>query len=191
MIDKMTWKDRFWWWAFSKTLLGLFAHGHRVGNRYVRERMLRTTVATITFRDTTQPDAYTREELYAMLRLLRHHEEIQNWRVPEPIRCAYCFHSTAADGNGHCPICISRADNCERHSQSLTEEWRRAVNRETRPADRDRTLDLPLMLSIRVCTLDRDHEGVCNGEPRFDCVEAACNRALARSKIASGLCGND
>jgi hypothetical protein len=40
--------------------------------------------ATLIFRDTRQPDDYSREELVAMLETVRRHEKLQGWRVPEP-----------------------------------------------------------------------------------------------------------
>ena len=39
---------------------------------------------TLTIRDTTIPDAYSREELLEMVQTVRRHEKIQEWKVPEP-----------------------------------------------------------------------------------------------------------
>lgn len=38
---------------------------------------------TITIRDKRKPDGYSREELCEMLALVRRHEKLQDWRVPE------------------------------------------------------------------------------------------------------------
>jgi hypothetical protein len=39
---------------------------------------------TVTYRDTRQPNGYSREELLGMLENVRRHEAIQGWKVPEP-----------------------------------------------------------------------------------------------------------
>lgn len=39
---------------------------------------------TLTFRDMSAPDGYSREELVHMLDTVREHEVRQGWRVPEP-----------------------------------------------------------------------------------------------------------
>lgn len=39
---------------------------------------------TLTVRDKREPDNYSREEIYAMLRTVRSAERIQQWHCPEP-----------------------------------------------------------------------------------------------------------
>lgn len=39
---------------------------------------------TLVVRDKREPDNYSREELYAMLRTVRRTERLQNWTCPEP-----------------------------------------------------------------------------------------------------------
>jgi hypothetical protein len=38
----------------------------------------------LTYRDTRQPNAYSREELVEMLRAIRENEKWMGWKVPEP-----------------------------------------------------------------------------------------------------------
>lgn len=53
-------------------------------NRRTRTWLLGEHELTFTWRDTRQPDGYSREELYRMLKLVRDHEHLQEWRCPEP-----------------------------------------------------------------------------------------------------------
>lgn len=39
----------------------------------------------IIIRDTTQPEIYSREEVYSMLRLVRQNESRMGWKCPEPV----------------------------------------------------------------------------------------------------------
>jgi len=39
---------------------------------------------TLVVRDKREPDNYSREEIYAMLRAVRRAERLQNWSCPEP-----------------------------------------------------------------------------------------------------------
>lgn len=53
-------------------------------NRKWQIRRFGPIEATLTMRDTSKPDAYSREELLEMLATVRKHEAIQGWKVPEP-----------------------------------------------------------------------------------------------------------
>lgn len=53
-------------------------------NRKWQVRTFGPVEVTLTFRHTSMPDAYSREELLEMLDTVRKHEAIQGWKVPEP-----------------------------------------------------------------------------------------------------------
>lgn len=53
-------------------------------NRRYRQFMSGPFEVTITYRDTREPDGYSREELLEMLETVRKHEASQGWKVPEP-----------------------------------------------------------------------------------------------------------
>lgn len=95
-----------------------------VGNRTIYLGIKNTKEVTITVRDMSKPDAYSREELLKMLRTIREHEEIMQWSVPEAIRCIYCGHCSPTDENGYCPV-TSIINNqrvkclCFRHDNGL------------------------------------------------------------------------
>lgn len=78
---------RNWWkrlrflWAMSKVVPTQWSI---VGNRSIEKGVVDGIEVTITIRNTLQPDAYSREELYQMFELIRKHEKIQGWRVPDP-----------------------------------------------------------------------------------------------------------
>lgn len=55
-------------------------------NRQVRTVMLGSTEVTVTLRDTKEPDAYSREEIYRMFQTVRENEQRMGWKVPEPTR---------------------------------------------------------------------------------------------------------
>jgi hypothetical protein len=57
--------------------------GKRCANRFEQTVTLKDREITLIVKDTTQPDGYGREELYEMLELIRKHERIQGWKVPE------------------------------------------------------------------------------------------------------------
>jgi hypothetical protein len=56
-----------------------------VGNRRIYTFKLEPLEITVTSRDTTEEDGYSRVELYNMLKLIRTNEVVQQWRVPEPV----------------------------------------------------------------------------------------------------------
>jgi hypothetical protein len=58
------------------------AVGVCANRRWVRGMADRTEV-TVTYRDTTQPDGYSREELVGMLKTIRKHEREMDWKVPD------------------------------------------------------------------------------------------------------------
>lgn len=66
------------WWREPQASAGGVAN--RVWLRWCRNGM----EITLHHRDTRKPDGYSREELLLMLWVLREHERIQGWRVPEP-----------------------------------------------------------------------------------------------------------
>jgi hypothetical protein len=79
----MSW---FWYWLFRTTLKHCgspCSRGH-VANRFETVFRRGCLEVTVVERDTRQPDGHTREELCEMLRLIRWHEGLQGWRVPEP-----------------------------------------------------------------------------------------------------------
>lgn len=72
---------RFWWWVLWRVPARQI---HSVGNRFERRMMLGKFEVTITYRNTHEPDGYSREELYGMLRTIRREEKRHEWKVPEP-----------------------------------------------------------------------------------------------------------
>lgn len=52
--------------------------------RRSRRVMCGTDEVTLTMRDTSRSDGYSREELLEMLTEVRKHETLSGWRVPEP-----------------------------------------------------------------------------------------------------------
>ena len=75
---------RGWWlWVIalvwpSRTSAGV------CGNRAWQTAMLGTLEVSLTLRETSVSDGYSREELLEMLQTVRRHEKIQGWKVPEP-----------------------------------------------------------------------------------------------------------
>lgn len=87
-------------WRWSKVDI---THWSLVGNRIISRGMIDQFELTVTSRDTTKPDAYSREELLQMLEIVRHNEDIQGWKCPEPYKCTYCGHSCPTNESGFCP----------------------------------------------------------------------------------------
>jgi len=115
------WKAWIWYKILMKAPC---RYGTHVANRTIRRDNLAHLECTITLRDIRKPDGYSREELYQMLGLIRLHEELQNWKVPEPIKCEYCEH-TAPELEDKCPIC-----GCTEHHRGLVSRYRQAVGEE-------------------------------------------------------------
>lgn len=82
------WQEKFWWYLLRKFTANRSTS--ICGNRHVKVSMLGCMEITITFRDTRDPDGYSREDLLEMLRLIRKHEMIQNWRTPDREKCYLC-----------------------------------------------------------------------------------------------------
>lgn len=78
-------KAQLWLWFFRK-LLGCapWTHSSSVGNRYAGSGVFGCFEVMLVLRDLRKPSDYSREELYAMLRTIRHEETVQRWKVPEP-----------------------------------------------------------------------------------------------------------
>lgn len=74
---------RFWFWLLQFSLRRRARSWKACANRVEIHSRFGATEVTVTFRDTTQPDGYSREELVEMLALVRHHERLQGWKVPE------------------------------------------------------------------------------------------------------------
>lgn len=76
---------RLWY----RALMWLLRRGQygwaRCANRYEITHHCGPLVVVTTIQDTREEDGYSREELYRMLRLIRQHEELQEWKVPEPV----------------------------------------------------------------------------------------------------------
>jgi hypothetical protein len=77
-LDRLRFRLILWLWPYRR------GSAHFCANR--RTWMYRTPVAelSLTIRQTTEEDGYSREELVRMLRLVREQEKSQGWKVPEP-----------------------------------------------------------------------------------------------------------
>jgi hypothetical protein len=77
------------WWQF-KLMLWLAKFGRRstlvCANRWESVSRCGPFEVTVTVRDTTKPDGYSREELLMMPETVREHEAEQGRQVPEPSR---------------------------------------------------------------------------------------------------------
>jgi hypothetical protein len=70
-----------------KVILWLWPKGGSSGacaNRWGRRVMFGLHEVTLTVRDPTQDDGYSREELMRFLKIVRESEQEQGWKVPEP-----------------------------------------------------------------------------------------------------------
>ena len=138
MTSSMDWRSRFWFWVIRKCCLWApWSQFSMVGNRLRRRGMFGWVEVTITNRDTTEPDSYSREELIRLLALIRTQEETQQWKVPEPAPCIYCHHVSPVDTDGFCPVCPAVVEGkgpcqCSTHQGGLNEAWRRAVSQRSR-----------------------------------------------------------
>lgn len=75
-------RQKFWYYVLTK--LVPLGSSLIVANRYERQGCFGPIDVRIIFRDTRQPDDYSREELYKMLKIIREAESRQRWIVPEP-----------------------------------------------------------------------------------------------------------
>ena len=77
------------WWQL-RLMMWLARFGRRsthvCANRWESVSRCGPFEVTVSVKDTTKPDGYSREELLAMLHTVRKHETLQGWRVPEPVR---------------------------------------------------------------------------------------------------------
>ena len=78
-------KERILIWMFTRILQKIKAiRCYKCSNRYVKVFKIGVFEVSITYRDTTKEDSYSREELVTMLKVIRNEEQRQQWKVPEP-----------------------------------------------------------------------------------------------------------
>jgi hypothetical protein len=81
---RVGWASRLWYSVFLIALRRLRRSSWgSCANRSTVVANVGNLEVTVVVRDTSRPDGYSREELVGMLRLLRRHERLQHWRVPE------------------------------------------------------------------------------------------------------------
>lgn len=76
--------NRLWWPVFNFTQRKMRGGLKLCANRVTRTFVIGKLEVDIVFRDTSRPDAYSREEVYEMLRKVRRDELQTGWTCPEP-----------------------------------------------------------------------------------------------------------
>ena len=79
------WKARLYYRLINYLARRALQGTGAVGSRFYRHGLLGRLEVSICFRDTRLPDAYSREELYRMLKVIRKNEAAQGWTCPEPL----------------------------------------------------------------------------------------------------------
>lgn len=73
-----------WYWLFAYLLRrGPVRTEGFVGNRHTWKGTTGPVEIEVVIRDTRQPDGYSREELYQLLKLIRREEKRSEWKVPD------------------------------------------------------------------------------------------------------------